>query len=436
MRCLIAFDGLSGVDIPRLLELLPKSSSVLNRLKLHSMTSPSSTAQAAWAEVLTGVHWSVNACGGYSRPNGTLNQLSTFSEFDLLKPVLLADDNESKPFVVINLPILLPKPNRIWLSDGSLPTNNLVSPKQLLKERCFKEYLPRAYPSHAFATTASSSLLIRRCIEVETIRLRCAVSIFKQHKFSCFIYRLSIFDYLFHILGLNFLGAKDLAVYAELKEFLRELDSAIEMFSEKEPDNVAVVSAYSHIPCRMTLNLNDVLSNGGFLKLTKSGDSIRNDAHRLKVATALQGWEPSTHYLASQEGQLDTSSTIAASPVAGCVFINKRTTFFDGIVEAQDVESVATEVENYLRSFCAQRFGQFKIEKRLQNREETYAPDFMVDIESVEFHNLSSDVVAITPLTTHSSKGFVMLPKGCCNSENIRATQLASFIVGATMGQT
>lgn len=428
MFCLIAFDGLSSRDLPALLKQLPRSRELLATLSQHLVMYSLNSAQASWAELLTGANLFANGCAGYAYPILSLNTLSVFTETDLLAPARLVDPSSGSTAVVANVPIVLPRSrDRLWLADGSLPTNRLFSPAQLNEEVIFRQYLPRAYESHAGAARLPLAPLIARCIEIELQRLTCVISLFHRTGWSKFVYRLSFFDQLAHLLGLRFLEAEDLFSFGEIKKFLRELDEAIKHFSLQENLQMSFVSNYSHAPCVGTLNLNLVLAAGGFTELADAQTLSRANTQRMNVASAM--WKPTAHNLTTLEGCLDTSQTLAASPVSGCVYINKRTVFDDGIVDDDDYLTVRGDVISYLHKFLSPRYGQgYAIDVYPHELNSTKAPDLIVKIDGVEFQNLSPSMAPITPLTTHIAKGFALLPERLESEAHISATQLASVL--------
>lgn len=424
MRCLIALDGLSEGDLPAVILHLPQSRLLVESLYKLPIKFSSNSAQSNWAEILTGTNTFKNGCAGYAHPSSSLNSLTVFTESDLLEPARLVEPDDGLTSVVINVPVLLPKPEtRLWLADGSLPINRFVSPSELRSNGLFKQYSPRPYKSHAGATTLPQLDLMRRCIELETQRLSCAVSLYKQKNWSKFVYRVSLFDHLFHLIGLNFLSAKDLSIFDALMGFLVDFDNAIQLFSSSK---LSFVSCYSHTACRTTLNLNLLLAQGGFLQLTSEASAPRAQSERLKVATTM--WQPSTHYMTTMEGRLQTSSTTAASPISGCVYVNKSSVFADGIVSDSDYQKVREEVSNYLQNLLSRRFGnRFSLAVHPDEFNHTCAPDLIVNIEGVEFQNLSESSSPVTPLTTHSATGFALIPQQL-QSSKITATDLASLL--------
>ncbi len=411
--------------MPGLLKLMPRFRALSGKLLTSSLEFSSSAPQSAWAEILTGVNIFSSGCAGYAHPTSSLNRLSVFTETDLLKPALLVEASEGAPSVAINIPLLLPRPaNRIWLSDGSLPINKFVSPSQLRSDPIFDQYEPRPYKSHAGATTLTQIDLLNRCIDLESRRLSCALSLFNSKNWSTFVYRVTLFDYLFHLVGLNYLQATDLSIFGALRKFLLELDSAIEVFTADDAVKAALISAYSHVACVGTLNLNLVLAQGNYLRLAEHS-SVRTNTERMKVATSL--WKPTTHYLTTLEGRLETSESLAASPVAGCIYINKNSVFEDGIVTDENYKKLRSDVANYLHNFLSSGLSHpFKIEIHPAELNHTTAPDLFISIDGVEFHNLS--VNAITPHTTHKASGFALLPERFAVN-NITPPELASWLI-------
>lgn len=428
MRCLIAVDGLSKVDLPLLLEYLPNSNKWIKHCLIVSLESPLGSSQAAWAEILTGKNCFMNGCAGYAHPISSLNTLSVFSEENLLEPAIFAQsEHQDQKSVTINVPLLRPKESdRIWLADGSLSTAKFVSPSNLQSEPIFASYEPRAYKSHAGARILPQRALIERCIEIELNRLSCAVALFKRGRYSKFLYRLSIFDQLCHLIGLNFLSANDLSVGADLRRFLADFDSALALFCSATFAKLAIVSCHSHVPCVDTVNLNLVLASGGFAEFIEHAQPADARVHRLRVAQAL--WQPTSHYLTTLEGRLDTGKTVAASPVSGCVYINKSTVFDDGIVSDLDYQQTRAKVLTYLHNYFSQRFpGRFAIEQHPADMNATVAPDLIVKIDGVEFENLVQSAVPVKPLTTHSPTGFALI-NSKVDSNNAMTSQLASLL--------
>lgn len=428
MLCMLAVDGLSLADLPSLLARLPRSKELVDSLSVVRLSTSGSSSQLAWAELLTARNVFQNGCAGYAHPVSSLNNLAVFSEPELLvKPGLIEVESGSSS-VSINVPILRPNDeSRFWLSDGSLSINKCVSPSYLRKEPIFRDYQPRPYKSHAGAMTLPQTQLIERCLDVEMDRLAGAVNLFERKNWSKFVYRVTVFDQLFHLLGLRYLAAENLAVYPALQRFLTALDEALVLFLKYQSANFALISCYSHVTCKTTLNLNLVLESGGFLQLASEDELAQNRSERSRIAATL--WQPTTHYFKTLEGCLRTSSTVAASPVSGSVYVNKSSVFEDGIVPDAEYKKVRTAVADYLTDFFTTRFGGgFSIEVHPEDVNKTCAPDLIVKIEGVEFENLSRAAVPVPPLTTHSPTGFALISKKS-ERNNMNAPDLASLLI-------
>jgi hypothetical protein len=75
---------------------------------------------------------------------------------------------------------------------------------------------------------------------------------------------------------------------------------------------------------------------------------------------------------------------------------------------------VYVDVRDCLSDALLQRFGHVKIEENPErHRTDSIAPDFMVFVDGVEFHNMHEEAVdpASTPRTTHKPSGFVLAPR-------------------------
>lgn len=417
--CLISLDGLLLADCDALARLMPffaarVRSSSLSILDERVLTS----AQAVWAEILTGKPWYTNGCVGYSRPDGSLNKLSVFSEKNLRVPLTLLE-SETDRLVSINVPLLRPTANRFWLSDGSLPIRKYVSPASLVDSSRVTNYVPRPLTNLA-VFTESVEEIVRRCIEIESTRLDCAIDLFKQNQFVNFVYRVSAFDSLTHLIGLNFLAAKDLQIYDTLKQFLQRLDSFFELIADA---SVAVVSGYAHMPCRGVLNLNNWLESGGFFNLkTSSAAEARANA----FATVVNA-RPPAHLMSSMEGEIDTATTTAASPISGAIFINKSDTFADGCVAPNDYVELRSRVKSLLEGFSRNFGDRFSMAENLskQSHMNELGPEFMVHVRGFEFHNMKTGATVYNvPRTVHAPGGFALLPKEFGIHDSLKLTQL------------
>jgi hypothetical protein len=421
---IVSVDGLSIADLRLLVNLLPKFKRLCKSFSQHELSGDFDSAQPLWAEILTGKHWYENGCVGYARLVSSLNQLTHFNESDLLTSIALLDDASNAKQVTINVPILRPRDNRTWLSDGSLPINQIVSPRSLLKREPFSEYSPRPFSALAYAPETDIQL-VEKCLRIETTRLECAAALFADRGWSRFIYRLTIFDHLSHLLGINFLRATDLSEFKSIQKFLSLFDDVLENIGAQDKASLSLISAYSHVPCRGTLNLNNLLRKGGFFP---DENLMETGQERISVSTAFYGTVPTRHHLSSLEGRVKTSQTLACSPISGCVFINSRDKFEDGFVTDQNYKTVKRDLGKFLKNSLSQLFGHaYQLAENPTDASKNALPEFVVKVDGVEFQNLQESLAG-TPRTTHSSKGFVLLPKGVSTSSKLKTVQVTDLL--------
>jgi predicted AlkP superfamily phosphohydrolase/phosphomutase len=430
----LSVDGLSPTEIGNLIRLLPKSRPLLELglfAKLDSGVLTSATA--IWAEILTGKPWHHNGCAGYSAPNDSLNNLKVIDEDDLSVPTSwLLRGAERALDVLINIPLARPnKATRIWLADGSLPTNLRVVPRALLEVDPFKDYEPRSSADFATAFSAPSKN-ISASIASEMNRIDCAMQLHKTAAWSQFIWRITLFDQLAHLAGLDILSSPDLSLFDELRILIDHLDIALyEMLSEPGI-NWIIMSAFSHVPCRGKANINTILNDGHFLRWLPATMAL-NAGARQEAVSAITKAPLAKHAHVSMETCIDLKSTVGASPVAGCIWINRAKRFKDGIVSDADYETVFAGVREYLWTVLSQRFASVKIEEnpRRTAKQQNLSPDFIIWVEGVEFHNLPDDGSQSShlPRTTHHPSGFVLTNHANLKSEyKMTPTQVAGLI--------
>jgi len=430
---LIAFDGLSVGDAGNLLRLLPRFSKICSSSEVLPLdSSPFTAAQPIWAEILTGQSWEENGCCGYARPTRSLNTLQPTSEKDLLVPCTLLGPADNS--VVINVPILRPnKLGRVWLSDGSLPLNRFVSPDSLVDDQPFANYKPRPH-SDAAAQSESLTKSIESAVAIESNRLQCAIRLFHDHQWSKMVFRLTLFDLLAHLLGIDFLEGQDLKCWRVLSEFLELLDEALNSFCSQPGLRWAAISAFSHAPCRGTLCLNSFLHKNGLVNLStgKSGSGTRTA--RVQATTALLGIDPPDRTLSTFEGRLAPHKTVAASPVSGCVFVNRQDIFEDGIITMSEFQQVTENIEACLRNGLGERFG-FTVQVKGRTHaapSKVPIPEFIVNIPGVEFNDIELGLRECDkPRTTHCSNGFLLLPaNGESVKDALKAVQIKDLLDG------
>ncbi|HEY9679198.1 MAG TPA: alkaline phosphatase family protein [Drouetiella sp.] len=402
---LLSVDGLSENDIPDLLELLPALAHSLNHqaavLESHAgLTS----APAIWSEILTGEPWFSSGCYGYSRVDGNLNKLSVMREKDLLAHNLLfRNETEESPSLVVNMPLLMPRPERTWLSDGSLPTRTKVSPSQLLSDEEISKYEPRPYldigraSGHRVYSSVSA-------IHNEEIRTAAVTKLLKESKWSRCIWRLSISDQLTHLLGLGWLRSTDLTCSANIRAIFSKIDSVISDLL-KTGCRVFLVSAHGQMPCSFRFHLNDFFARANILQYDNPDKNSRQTSLRVS-ASELIGSRIEAFNLRSSEATINLLASRAVSPVAGCVFVNTK----DGDEQRESLcNKVAALMEQQLHQLT--RFVKIVRNPVPFEAREVVLPDLIVSLPGTELSDVR-DSGTDAPRTTHSATGFICAPKG------------------------
>lgn len=414
---LVSLDGMSLLQLQQISAGSAAFQLVLSKLvetrdiRCSELVNP----QSAWSELLTGRPWSELGCPGYCRPKDSLNDLEIVSEDVLSLRSELTEPPPGCKFVFVNLPLLKPKAGRIWLSDGSLPIQATVSPAALSKGSPFNAYRPRPYASATVALSEKQSSL-SACLSVERLRIECANAIIALRDWHRFFLRLSVFDQLAHLLGADNVSCDELVFSAELQGFWQFLGDRLAGWIEDNPATTLVLlSTFSHVPCRARLNLNELLAVGGFCVLARSdSEKARVDrrmASTLAVSQATNEADciPFLQPAVSKTCSFELRSTLAASPIEGAIYINRKTRFAGGIVEEEDAGKIMERVCNYLQSYLSGAFGTaFRLQKVVDGHER--APDLLVGVDGVELHNSLGPPVLDKnnhPRSTHEGRGFV-----------------------------
>lgn len=379
-------------------------------------TKPLTNAQSIWAEILSGNSWANLDCPGYSRPEHSLNDARIMMESHLAKPLALLDNKDEQLHLTVNMPLVLPKPGRLWLSDGSMPLNTLVAPTALSQEAPFSQYKPRAFLSSAIAQeTVQKS--VTDCLQVEEQRLKCALKLIRDNQWQVCCLRLTVFDLLYHLIGSDFLKHDYFTVSPQIGAFLAFVDRVLNDIKKELPDSlVYVISAYRHDQCIARLNLNQLLAEGGFLKMKPETNKNRSEtfARRFAAVTATNRLVHHEEPVVGKTNSIQTASTLAASPVHGAIYINRKDRFIDGIVNGADADAIICRLKDYLNETLGQQFGsRFLI--RTTNETNAHSADMMIYVDGVEMHDLANGIVfdrLNKPKTTHVAEGFVSLPAG------------------------
>jgi predicted AlkP superfamily phosphohydrolase/phosphomutase len=433
---IVSVDGLGPHDLGPLYDLMPKTAKHLAKLSYRNLNCvPLVSPQAVWAELLTGRPWFENGCAGFSKPNGSLQNLAVFTEDSLLVPVELLSKTKN---VVINIPLLQPSHgDRDFLSDGSAPASKAVSPPELLMDELFQRYRPRPYAS-SIAAMAKPLEALKRCIETERIRLHCAMSLFRGSRpWQRFLYRLSLFDHLAHLFGPNVLSQTTLRGYDQLQSFLRDFDDNLCTVFESFPDaDICFLSAFSHTAGKMRININRMLQRGGFLKLESDDEAsaIRARDREMALAIAL-GVRRNVANINTTRQLIGSSQAQAVSPVAGCVFINDTDRFSDGAISTSEHDATKSKVVELLRARLALWAGESAtvIPNPAPNANGSIAPDAIAYADGVEFYHVidSNDDDDEAPRAVHAPLGFAFLSKRrlCEQAEAITPVELSKLLM-------
>lgn len=420
MTVLISLDGLSDTDFIAFEQFCPNSHMILASLSQHSLDGIHCEAHPIWGELLTGSHWFENGCYGYAYIDSFAAAPRVFDEKCLRRKPWFTGQHDVD--VLINLPILLPnKERRVWLADGSVPINQFVSPPSLRSERIFAEYIPRPYSSQGVAE-GSLVRLANRCIDIERHRMKCALALFNRGSWHNFVYRVTLFDQLFHLFGNAGILHEGLGFAKNLRAFFIEFDNALTTFFSHKTSRFALLSPFSHVPCRKMINLNELFLELGLLTITSSAVTTQR-ARRIE----LSGTKQSSHNFTSYDGCVDSSS-VAASPISGSIFLNHQLLSQNGISTSSELQSIRTRIQSELSN----RLAQFspKFENNPVQCSEEVMPDCQLNLDGAGFHNMFATEVLPTdfPMTVHSSKGFAFVSPSMQLKKNVSPTTLGQAL--------
>jgi hypothetical protein len=200
---ILCLDGLGKQELGKLAGFLSKNAQYFIDCAFSMLDGGlMSSAQAIWAELLTGCPWQQNACAGYTAPDRSLNRTRIITELDLKCPVALVPVmSGGQRHLAINLPLLLPQePARILMSDGSIPHALMVSPQSLVSNEPFLSYSPRPYTGLGEVFTDPWSVSLSKFALIEQNRLECALKLVRDFDFGIGVIRLSFFDQLAHLI--------------------------------------------------------------------------------------------------------------------------------------------------------------------------------------------------------------------------------------------
>jgi predicted AlkP superfamily phosphohydrolase/phosphomutase len=429
----ISLDGLSLNNLATIGKYLPRAQKHIEKLtKFRLQTAPLTNAQPIWAEILTAEPWFKNGCSGYAKPNGSLNKLQVVDEAKLFSPVLFRqfESLESKS-IIGNMPLLSPNPKTsFWIANGSLPNASRAQPSDLSK--FFSEsYRPQAFRhiAEALNTSLESAKLY---LSNEHERVLLLEQLVKEDNWQRVFWKVSIFDTLAHLFGDSFLEETELSITPLLGDFLALLDRILGQLFELSDNSLYLISAFSHTPARRRLNLNHALQAAGLLKVGASDSSYRNSLKRAAVAHQSTKGAPVAPLLITTEGRLLADKTFAASPTSGCVFVNSKAIFQDGIVGIDEHATIVARAVNAIQAYLKDNgeAAPFIVENNIPvNLRQGATPDFVVSAKGVEFHDIQEDYLTVQehPLSAHSGEGFVLAP-GPSNESVIAPIEVAALL--------
>lgn len=398
---LISLDGLSPREFKSLLERMPHAKALFKTVS-EVDSAPFSAPQPIWAELLTGKAWFENGCAAYSRPDKSLNKLHVFTEKDLLTPVSLVDNDDS--VIVCNVPILIPA-KRMWISDGSMPTAQSISPAKL--SQYFGSYKPRVYSNLAVGLENRFDNALAN-IQKETQRLEGVSKVLRAESWSRAIVRLTVFDQLHHLYGMSPLHESGLAFEPDLNSFIKTLDDFIYEFSKNSI--LAIFSGYSHVACKARISINAMLAREGLLNVYDEQHSdSRLSSRRVDAFEALSGIPVSSAVLHSVEGRFAEKDTVAAALMYGCVYLNTTQKFQHGTVSDTAYANTLQSVKSALLRRLVATFGHHAtIHQNLNRSVASLIPDLIVSVYGAEYFDSptrSIDSVDV-PKSCHAPVGF------------------------------
>lgn len=421
-QLLISMDGLSLEDFQSLLSRFPKTAAQVKEGSTATLDAGLLTTPGAiWGEILTGEPFYKNGCAGYSSPAKSLNSTKIASEKDLKVPLNLLSRTGSQ--VVVNVPLLMPKaPHRTWLSDGSLPMPISLSPSSLASIEPFTQYRPRRFSSLSQMYQVTT-IALEEIFAEERNRLECARALMKERDWEMGIFRLSVFDRLAHLIGIDYLTDFELGYTSVINEFLTVLDDWLEAILEAT-GQVSILSAFSHRRCRALFNLNKLLSDGMFLEFENSD---LHSSHRVLAFAGMDGADAASDSRPTEQmhhfhvktrnchqSRFDPAKTIAASPAQSCIWINWKERFTDGIVEASEGTLIRQQLADFLEKELSSRFEGFRIWSKDDlssggSLTDSSSPDFLIFLPETEVHNSldSSFSRYDLPRCTHHPEGFL-----------------------------
>lgn len=434
---MLSLDGLSLAQFFLLGKYIRWFADILNRYAITCLDArPHTQAQPIWAQILTGLPWYETGCPGYARPARSLNDLELVSEHNIAALAPIWNCNSESQQLSINIPLLQPKLGRFWLSDGALPGARPVDPAELLPVAPFNSYKPRPYPS---STTALGTFKesVTGCLDVEKLRLDCALSLLANQDWDTCLWRISVFDLLAHLIGDDFLELQYLSLWEQIENFLAYMDQLLLEASKLLTDDLfCVLSPYAHTTCTARVNLNRLLERGGFCKLTtEEAESNKESFYRRDIAARMLSGDESdrARALITPTLLIDLAHSRACSPVYGAIYLNGGGKPQDRCASWPD--DTVLKLAMFLSDQLMKQVGG-KDYRRPTKSTTLYCPDLMVHVPGIEWHNTADGPVIDRdnkPKTTHSADGFVCLSEKLFSKEVIEPWQIAAYLKQACL---
>lgn len=387
---------------------------ITERRAIKIDTAPFTQAQPIWAQILTGKDWFENGCTGYVFPSQSLSKPEVFTESKLLSPVtLFGDDSQS---VSINMPLLLPR-QRLWVGDGSLPIAKSLSPS-IVENYFTARHKPRAYQNLAMAFAdpyASAKMLL----DLERDRLASSIELLKGESWRNAIIRISAFDQLQHLFGVNCFDDTQLKIHSEIVDFMRSFDKFLDAISQLA--EISCISAYSHSACRSRFNVNALLRKSNFLVCSDTNAGLTN---RLAAAASVSGPTLTRASMQSVSATLNPQATQAASPTSGCIYINEKAAFTDGcIADSEQANKVEQELRDLLTNKLQYYFGDRATiyaapPSANAAQRSTALPRVILFVPEVEFFDNSETILdtQAKPIACHRAEGFILVDSNTADS--------------------
>lgn len=289
---------------------------------------------------------------------------------------------------LIAVPLLDARSNRIWLGDGFVPCQQLISPAAIKLQfpnfRTPRSNFAGLHPELSWNDAVKT--------DIERIAASCTLA---EFDLKLIMTRLGSFDVGGHQL---FDDLYDWRVDSRVKAFSslgRALDILFQILTRRNITPV-IVSNFSFQRCHKVVNINHLLAAGGYCKFSRHSFSQRSLVLQ-ELANNGRQW------------QIEPKNTRAYSLTHGTIHINSRDRFTYGTLNQQEATSLKTELLQYLPLACRYRYG---MEMFIESSNTTLLPDLVFDIPGADY-TFNRDMEQYdVPAGVHSSKGFLAIEDG------------------------